>query len=195
MLGWMLLILSPCHLHVNLRDVQFLDGTFYSRNGVVMQPDLALHASSIRTHPCFCLYLCTRIITCRPGIAESNVQIGISTKKGVGGTCQARSAGQKLARQGVLSALLEPLLPEASRPEELITPVQQPPFRACSKGSSQSAILTQTLAPDSSPAHDPTASSKCKATTGCFTAAKHCAALSGSPPAVKGTLLPFLALI
>ena len=52
------------------------------------------------------------VVLCRPSIQESNLQIGVSVRRGVGGTCPARLAGRQLARQGLFSALLDSLTPE-----------------------------------------------------------------------------------
>lgn len=64
-------------------------------------------------------------MSCRPGITESNLQIGISMRRGVGGTCPARMAGREMAKQGLLPALLDPLLPENIPPT--FPPPKTPP--------------------------------------------------------------------
>lgn len=43
-----------------------------------------------------------------PGIEDSNLQIVLLTRKGIGGTCPARAAGRQLRSQGTLSVLLDP---------------------------------------------------------------------------------------
>ena len=67
-------------------------------------------------------------LLCRRSILESNLQIGVSVRRGVGGTCPARLAGRQLARQGLLSALLDPLIP-VQTPAETTPPREaaQPP--------------------------------------------------------------------
>ena len=101
-------------------------------------------------------------VLCRFSIQESNLQIGISVRRGVGGTCPARLAGRQLARQGLLSALLDPLTPEqapanATPPEPTeqcpvlataLKPTAQTPAKslhtaASALGSSSPAISTE----------------------------------------------------
>ena len=84
---------------------------------------------------------------CRPGIQDSNLQIGISVRRGIGGTCPARQAGRQLAQQGLLSALLDPLLPEstpeASQAHGLGQQALQPPNLspvACAKQSKRAQV-------------------------------------------------------
>ena len=65
---------------------------------------------------------------------ESNVQVGVTVRKGVGGTCPARAAARGLSRCGLLQLLLDPGPPVAPRPaadpsaatEASPVPTQQP---------------------------------------------------------------------
>lgn len=43
-----------------------------------------------------------------PAVTESDVQIGLLVRKGVGGTCPARAAARRLSTEGLLPALLDP---------------------------------------------------------------------------------------
>lgn len=43
-----------------------------------------------------------------PAVAESDVQIGLHVRKGVGGTCPARAVARRLSTEGLLPALLDP---------------------------------------------------------------------------------------
>ena len=52
----------------------------------------------------------------RPAVHESDVQIGLLVRKGVGGTCPARAAARRLSVQGLLPALLDPCPYLASPP-------------------------------------------------------------------------------
>ena len=80
-------------------------------------------------------------LACRPGIADSNLQIGLTVRKGVGGTCPARLAGRRLKQQGILPALLDlqPPFPERSTPG--CSSVPNPP--ACAPTPSAAAINAQ----------------------------------------------------
>ena len=43
-----------------------------------------------------------------PAVTESDVQIGLLVRKGVGGTCPARTVARRLSTEGLLPALLDP---------------------------------------------------------------------------------------
>ena len=43
-----------------------------------------------------------------PAVAESDIQIGLHVRKGVGGTCPARAVARRLSTEGLLPALLDP---------------------------------------------------------------------------------------
>ena len=43
-----------------------------------------------------------------PAVTESDVQIGLHVRKGVGGTCPARAVARRLSTEGLLPALLDP---------------------------------------------------------------------------------------
>ena len=84
-------------------------------------------------------------LTCRPGIADSNLQIGLTVRKGVGGTCPARLAGRRLKQQGILPALLDLQPPFAERSTPGCISVPKSP--ACAPTPSAAALSVQQTSP------------------------------------------------
>lgn len=85
----------------------------------------------------------------RPAVHESDVQIGLLVRKGVGGTCPARAAARRLSAQGLLPALLDPC-------PYLASPPPLPPFAAGNSLLGAPGLLVQANRPLMSQTGPPT---------------------------------------
>lgn len=83
------------------------------------------------------------------GIQDSNLQVVVMGRKGIGGTCAARAAGRQLGKQGTLPVLLDPMPacclplpsgPQAPPPVVTSAPATAPQVSALHRAPAQQAL-------------------------------------------------------